>query len=277
MPELPEVETTRRGIEPLLVGRSIENVTVREARLRWPVALPGDLRGQRVKSVGRRAKYLLLSVDSGHLLVHLGMSGSLRVVPQAAPYLKHDHLALALDDGQSMRLNDPRRFGSVHWHPGPPESHWLLENLASSRWMRASMAPTSRRERAAAAWRSRTSSWTAGSCRRRQHLCKRGALPGRIRPTVAAGRVTGPAYGELAARIRQVLLAAIQMGGTTLRDFVNQDGNPGYFRQSLNVYDRAGEPCPACGIPLTGMRIGQRSTVFCRKCQKAQGFRPPEC
>jgi formamidopyrimidine-DNA glycosylase len=277
MPELPEVETTRRGVEPLVSGRVIKRLAVREPRMRWPVSLP-DLTGESFLGVSRRAKYLLFALPRGHLVIHLGMSGSLRVVPSDLELLTHDHLVIDLDDGNSLRLNDPRRFGSVHWHEGPPETHWLLAGLGIEPLDLAF-----------------DGSYLKSRARGRKVAVKNFIMDGRvvvgvgniyanealflagIRPTVPAGRVTLAAYEELAARIRQVLQAAIQMGGTTLRDFVNQDGNPGYFKQSLNVYDRAGEPCPACGSPLTGIRLGQRATVFCRKCQRAQGFSPPSC
>jgi formamidopyrimidine-DNA glycosylase len=277
MPELPEVETTRRGVAPLLDGRSIQTVLLRDPRLRWPVELPATLAGQSFLGVSRRAKYLIFSMDAGHLILHLGMSGSLRVVPADTPYLKHDHVVFDLDNGASLRLNDPRRFGSVHWHEGAPECHWLLADLG--------IEPLDR---------GFDGRYLKTRARGRRLAVKNFIMDGRvvvgvgniyanealflagIRPTVAAGRITLAAYEELAGRIRHVLGAAIQMGGTTLRDFVNQDGNPGYFKQSLNVYDRAGEPCPVCESVLTGIRLGQRATVFCRKCQRAQGFRSPE-
>lgn len=278
MPELPEVETTLRGVAPLVVGRRLTGCDVRNSAMRWPVVLPESLVGQRLAGIDRRAKYLLLRFDSGHLILHLGMSGSLRVLPVAAPYLKHDHVALQFEGDTSLRLHDPRRFGCVLWHEGPVENHPLLSNLGPE--------PLSVEF---------DGDYLKRMARGRRLAVKNFIMDGRvvvgvgniyanealflagIRPTVAAGRVTLAGYRELAGRIRQVLLSAIQMGGTTLRDFVNQDGNPGYFRQALKVYDRAGEPCPACDTPLSGIRLGQRATVFCRKCQRAQGFTPPEC
>lgn len=273
MPELPEVETTRRGVAPLLDGRSLKAVGIREPRLRWPVALPPSLVGQPFLGVDRRAKYLLIGLGSGHLIIHLGMSGSLRVVPSDTPFLKHDHVIFDLDDGASLRLNDPRRFGSVHWHEGPLEEHWLLADLGIEPLdpgFDGSYLKTRAKGRRLAVKNfimDGTVVVGVGNIYANEALFLAG-----IRPTVAAGRVTLSAYEELAGRIRHVLGAAIQQGGTTLRDFVNQDGNPGYFKQSLNVYGRAGEPCPACETALTGIRLGQRATVFCRKCQRAQGF-----
>lgn len=278
MPELPEVETTRRGVAPLLESRSVVAAVVREPRLRWPARVPDELVGQRLRRVGRRAKYLIFSFESGHLLLHLGMSGSLRVVPRDAPYLKHDHVAIEFDHGQVLRLNDPRRFGSVHWHAGSPDTHWLLAGLGIEPLDPGFDGPYLKaraRGRRLAVKSFIMDSRTVvgvGNIYANEALFLAG-----IRPTVAAGRVTLAGYAELSARIRQVLTNAIRMGGTTLRDFVNQDGNPGYFKQSLKVYDRAGEPCPACGTTLTGIRLGQRATVFCRKCQRAQGFSAPEC
>ena len=277
MPELPEVETTRSGVAPLIVGSTLTAVRVREPRLRWPVDLPADLPGQRLQRLERRAKYLLFGFENGWLILHLGMSGSLRVLPVGTPYLKHDHLDLVLDEQRSLRLNDPRRFGSVHWQQGDPATHWLLKNLG--------IEPLDTEFDGA---------YLKSRARGRRVAVKNFIMDGRvvvgvgniyanealflagIRPTVAANRVSAAGYAELAGRIRHVLAAAIQMGGTTLRDFVNQDGNPGYFKQSLNVYDRAGLPCVVCGTPLTAIRLGQRATVFCRKCQRAQGFRAQE-
>jgi formamidopyrimidine-DNA glycosylase len=283
MPELPEVETTRRGVEPLTTGRRLISVNVRDPRLRWPVDLPDSLPGQRLLRIARRAKYLLFVFEEGVLILHLGMSGSLRVLPEDTPYLKHDHLALVFEDGRSLRLHDPRRFGSVHWQPVQPGEdplkeagrHRLLSALGLEPLDPAFDGPYLK-ERA----------------RGRKLAVKNFIMDGRvvvgvgniyanealflagIRPTVQAGRVSRAGFEVLSRRIREVLGAAIQMGGTTLRDFVNQDGNPGYFRQVLNVYDRAGQPCTVCGRPLKGIRLGGRATVYCSKCQSAQGFRP---
>lgn len=283
MPELPEVETTRRGVEPLVLDRRLTSVIVRDARLRWPVSLPDSLVGQRLLRVARRAKYLLFVFEEGVLIVHLGMSGSLRVLPEATDYLKHDHVALVFDDGQSLRLHDPRRFGSVHWQPvGPGEDplqvagrHKLLASLGIEPLDPAfdgTYLKTRARGRKLAVKNfimDGTVVVGVGNIYANEALFLAG-----IRPTVQAGRVSLAGYEVLSRRIREVLAAAIQMGGTTLRDFVNQDGNPGYFRQVLNVYDREGEPCVVCEQPLKGVRIGGRATVYCSKCQRAQGFRP---
>lgn len=282
MPELPEVETTRRGVEPLLCGLELTAMEVREPRLRWPVTLPDTLVGQTLLGIERRAKYLLFDFTYGTLILHLGMSGSLRVLPSRMPYLKHDHLILTFVGDHSLRLHDPRRFGSAHWQPAVPgedpqrsvREHWLLVNLGIE-----PLDPAF------------DGAYLKTRARKRRLAVKNFIMDGRIvvgvgniyanealflagiRPTVPAGRVSRAAFDVLAGRIRHVLNAAIQMGGTTLRDFVNQDGNPGYFKQVLNVYDREGQPCPVCSSRLTGIRLGGRATVFCSKCQRAQGFR----
>ncbi len=281
MPELPEVETTRRGVGPLLTGRRLEAVRVREPRLRWPVVLPDDLPGQALHGVTRRAKYLLFHFDRGVLILHLGMSGSLRLQPRAAPCRKHDHLVLDFHGDVSLRLHDPRRFGSAHWHPEGASSgahdHWLLARLG--------MEPLDDGFHGA---------YLKRRARGRKLAVKHFIMDGRvvvgvgniyasealflagIRPAVAAGRVTLAGYEVLARQIRRVLQGAIEAGGTTLRDFVNQDGNPGYFQQTLYVYGRAGAPCRVCGSVLKGQRLGGRASVYCPKCQRAQGFRKPE-
>ena len=273
MPELPEVETTRRGVARLLDGQVLKRISVRNPNLRWPVQLPDALVGQRLQTLTRRAKYLLFGFEHGTLIVHLGMSGSLRVLPVGAPLRKHDHIELEFRNGHVLRLHDPRRFGSVHWHEGDPDAHWLLASLGPE--------PLDPRfdgrllKRLARGRRVAVKSFImdgrivvgVGNIYANEALFLAG-----IRPTVAAGRVTGKAYDGLAAAVRQVLAAAIEQGGTTLRDFVKEDGNPGYFRQSLNVYGREGLPCVRCGTPLTSIRLGQRATVFCKHCQKSQCF-----
>ena len=282
MPELPEVETTRRGVEPLLTGQLLEDFQVREARLRWPVSLPATLAGQRLEKVERRAKYLLFVFSEGVLMLHLGMSGSLRVLGREAPLLKHDHLILTFAGNQSLRFNDPRRFGSAHWlpvlHGEDPlqvaSRHKLLAELGieplDAGFDGAYLKSRARGRRLAVKNFIMDGHVVVGvgNIYANEALFLAG-----IRPTVQAGRVSLAGYEVLAERIRQVLAAAIQMGGTTLRDFVNQDGNPGYFKQVLNVYDRQGEPCPLCDTPLKGVRLGGRATVYCSKCQRAQGFR----
>jgi formamidopyrimidine-DNA glycosylase len=271
VPELPEVETTRRGLAPHLEGRRLVAAVVREARLRWPV--PDDfaqrVTGARLARVDRRAKYLLLRCDTGTMLVHLGMSGSLRLVPEETPWAKHDHLELAFAGAPRLRLNDPRRFGSVHWVEGPPEAHFLL----------AELGPEPLGERFDGAWlharaRGRRAPVKAfvmdarvvvgvGNIYATEALWRAG-----IRPSRPAGAVSRVRYDALAEAIRTVLGEAVAVGGTTLRDFVGSDGRPGYFRQSLAAYGRAGDPCGRCGTPLRGVRLAQRATVYCPRCQR---------
>ena len=271
MPELPEVETTRRGIEPWLVGRQIESLLVREWRLRWrvPRSLPGRLRGARIHSVGRRAKYLLIATDAGTLILHLGMSGSLRILDANSPPLAHDHLDLVLDSGRCLRFNDPRRFGCLLFTTGEPARHKLLARLA--------VEPLSEEFTGGALWtraRGRRASIKAfimdsrivagvGNIYASEALFRAG-----IRPGLAAGRVSRIRMEALAAAIRDVLSEAIGVGGTTLRDYVDASGMPGYFGQRLFVYERTGKPCRRCKTPIRQFTQGQRSTYWCPRCQR---------
>ncbi len=251
----------------------MERFLVREPRLRWPVELPRALIGERLASVNRRGKYLLLAFESGTLIMHLGMSGNLRVLKPQAPYLKHDHVELAFSGGRLLRLNDPRRFGSVHFQPQGADEHWLLEHLGMEPFAEgfdgAYLKRRARGRRVAVKNFLMDSHVVVGvgNIYANEALFLAG-----VRPTVPAGRVPRRAFERIAAEIRAVLGRAIEMGGTTLRDFVKQDGKPGYFKQSLNVYGREGEPCRRCGRELKGCRLGQRATVYCKNCQKTQGF-----
>lgn len=273
MPELPEVETTRRGIAPLVEGQQIRQLIVRNPNLRWRLELPASLLGQTIVRISRRAKYLLFELTSGYLIIHLGMSGNLRVLPAGSAFLKHDHVAWQLSGGGELRLNDPRRFGSVHWHVGEPEEHWLLSQLGveplSNEFNGPYLKACARRRRAVVKNFIMDAHIVVGvgNIYANEALFLAG-----IRPSVRANRIPLIGYERLSSAIRQVLSQAIEMGGTTLRNFVKQDGNPGYFKQSLNVYGRQDQPCRRCEAPLTGTRIGQRATVYCRNCQRAQGF-----
>ena len=274
MPELPEVETTKRGIEPFLVGETITGVVVRNKNLRWPAQVPRSLVGQQISHVGRRAKYLLITTPLGTLIVHLGMSGSLRLVDANAAVKTHDHIDLQLGSGQSLRYNDPRRFGSFHFHKSDPAEHWLLTDLGpeplGNDFSGEHLFQQARRRRIAVKNHIMDSKVVVGV----GNIYAAEALFGAgIRPTVQACRVTRIGYERLASQISQILARAIQVGGTTLRDFVGSDGQPGYFRQSLNVYGRAGQPCRVCSSQLKGMVLGQRSTVYCPTCQKTSGWR----
>jgi formamidopyrimidine-DNA glycosylase len=270
MPELPEVETTRRGIERWLVGHRIEHVVVRERRLRW--RLPRDfesrLAGGTVIAVERRAKYLLVRTAAGTLLVHLGMSGSLRVLPADAAPIAHDHVDLVLDSGRCLRFNDPRRFGSMHWVEGDPAAHPLLAGLGPEPladefcgdylWRKA------RGRRVAIKLFIMNSRIVVGvgNIYASEALFRAGILP-----RTPAGKVSRERMQALAKSIRAVLAAAIKVGGTTLRDYVGADGSPGYFRQKLYVYERAGEPCRKCRTPIRHAVLGQRATYWCPRCQ----------
>jgi len=273
VPELPDVETPRLGVAPLLCGRALEHVNVREPRLRWPVAIPPELTGQTLRRINRRAKYLLLEFDQGTVIVHLGMSGSLRVLPGETPFLKHDHVAFTFAGNASLRLHDPRRFGSVHFHPRDGTDHWLLAGLGPEPFAPAfdgAYLKRRARGRRVAVKNLLMDSRVVvgvGNIYANEALFLAG-----VRPGIRASRVSLAAYERIAEETRAVLGRAIEMGGTTLRDFVKQDGNPGYFKQSLFVYGREGQPCRICGTPLTGVRLGQRATVYCRNCQKPQGF-----
>ena len=271
MPELPEVETTRRGIRRALRGRHVTEFVLRNHKLRWPVdrALVKTLPSQAVRDVHRRAKYLLIELDGGTLIAHLGMSGSLRVMPVEAPWLKHDHYELRLEDGRGLRFNDPRRFGSLHWVTDDPLEHPLLAGLGP--------------EPLDAAF---DGAYLSGRARGRKVAVKQFLMDQRIvvgvgniyasealfragiHPRRAAGKVSGERYVRLAEAVKAVLGEAVQQGGTTLRDYVNADGTPGYFRQKLYVYERAGEPCCRCSTPIRKLAQGQRSTYFCPACQK---------
>lgn len=270
MPELPEVETTRRGIAPHCEGQTIDQIKVRNGRLRWPV--PGDIAaqmdGQVIRTVERRAKYLFLNLDHGTAIVHLGMSGSLRIITDGAPAEKHDHIDLVLHSGVTLRFNDPRRFGCWLWADSAP-THPLITSLGPE-----PLSPEFTGRMLFQLSRSRNTPVKSfimdshvvvgvGNIYANEALFHAG-----IHPKRKAGRISLDRYQRLAETIREILSAAILMGGTTLRDFVNSDGKPGYFAQALLVYGRAGEPCPNCESPLKEIRMNGRSTVYCTRCQR---------
>ena len=269
MPELPEVETTRRGVEPHSLGRVVSHVRVRQPRLRWPV--PADLaerlQGQAVRAVRRRAKYLLFDTDRGSLLVHLGMSGSLRVVASASAPGRHDHIDLGFGE-IALRYNDPRRFGCMLWLE-PGELHPLLRHLGpeplSDDFSGDHLYRLARDRRAAVKGFIMDGRVVVGvgNIYANEALFLAG-----IDPRRAAGRVSRARYRTLAGQIKQVLTSAITQGGTTLRDFVGGDGKPGYFAQQLFVYGREGEPCKRCGEILRKSPVSQRNSVYCVVCQR---------
>ncbi len=270
MPELPEVETTRRGIAPYISGQRVSRVIVRNPNLRWPVSkrLEKELTGQIIHSVRRRAKYLLLDTDAGTAILHLGMSGSLRIIAPAEPPRKHDHVDIVFGD-KALRFTDPRRFGSLHWTRRPAMQHRLIKPLGYEPLGEAFNGDylyLRSRNRTVAVKQFIMNSHIVvgiGNIYASEALYMAG-----IHPKRAAGKVSRNKYRLLAEVIQEVLNDAIDQGGTTLRDFVNGDGKPGYFGQHLNVYGKAGEPCISCRRPIREIRQGQRSTFYCPKCQR---------
>ena len=272
MPELPEVETVKRGIAPHLLTRRFEKTIVRDHRLRWPVDpnLDDLLRGKEVRSVERRAKYVLLRLDTGYLVIHLGMSGRLYFVSANTPVAKHDHLDFLLSDGQVLRYTDPRRFGAVIWIAGDDvSSHKLF----------ASLGPEPLTPEFDATYlfkRSRRRKVPIKSFLMDAHVvvgvgniyANEALFMAGISPLREAGSISLARYTRLVAAVKQVLEYAITQGGTTLKDFVGGDGKPGYFKQELQVYGRGGEPCSTCERVLQEIRLAQRTTVFCKACQK---------
>ena len=270
MPELPEVETTRRGISPFLVGQTVQTVTIRQRQLRWPIPaeLDNALPGQIITAVNRRAKYVLLQTAAGTALVHLGMSGSLRITDCDTAWKKHDHVSIELNNGRCLRLHDPRRFGALLWTSAPVEQHPLLRKLGpeplGNNFNGPYLYDLSRQRRTPVKLfiMDGTVVVGAGNIYASEALFMAG-----IDPRRAAGRISLTRYEKLATAIRQVLQEAIAQGGTTLRDFVGGQGEPGYFKQYLRVYDRQGEPCRSCQTPIRQIRLGQRSSYYCPHCQ----------
>lgn len=271
MPELPEVETTRRGILQFVRQRTIRSVVVREPRLRWriPAELSVLAAGQQVQEIRRRGKYLLFDLERGTLILHLGMSGSLRVLPADTVPLPHDHVDIVLDSGLCLRFNDPRRFGSLLWTVEDPLMHRLLRTLAPeplSEEFNVAYLERAASKRSVAIKQLIMNSQVVvgvGNIYASEALFRAG-----IRPRRAAGRLQREELGALVKSIRTVLRAAIRSGGTTLRDYVNPEGMPGYFRQKLYVYERNGQPCRKCSTPIRHFVQGQRSTYFCPQCQR---------
>lgn len=271
MPELPEVETTLRGVAPLVSGHRVKKMIVRHHQLRIPVPknLPSLLHGQTLKSIERRAKYLYFHFDTGTLIWHLGMSGSMRVNRMSAKPETHDHIDLVFDNGQCLRYRDPRRFGLVAWTESSPNQHKLIRHLGPEPWDVAF-----------------TGEYLYELSRNRKLAVKNFIMDGKtvvgvgniyaseslylagINPKRSASRVSLSRYKRLTTTIQDVLDQAIAKGGTTLKDFVNTEGKPGYFRHELAVYDRAGEPCLQCGELIKQLVIGQRSSFYCSKCQR---------
>ena len=271
MPELPEVEAIRRGIAPPLLGRRISRIVVRQWQLRWPVSrqVLTCLPGRRIRNIARRAKYLLVETEGGTLLLHLGMSGNLRLVPADQPPGRHDHLDVIVDNGTCLRLRDPRRFGAALWCRGDALGHRLLNELGPE-----PLGPDfdgdylhrrARKRNVAVKNFIMNSRVVAGIGN--IYACE-ALYIAKVHPARPAGRISRARYRCLAECIRRVLREAINEGGTTLRDFTAADGRPGYFGQHLRVYGRTGEACDRCHVPIRQRRIGQRSSFYCPACQR---------
>jgi formamidopyrimidine-DNA glycosylase len=271
MPELPEVETTRRGIAPALIGQRISHITVREPRLRWrvPASLAKRAQGQHVRDVRRRGKYLVIDLERGALIVHLGMSGSLRVLTETIAPLTHDHIDILTSNGTCIRFNDPRRFGCVLWVDDDPLEHTLLKSLAPEPLSDDFNAPylqAAAKGRRVAIKQLLMNSQVVvgvGNIYASEALFRAG-----VRPKRAAGRLKQAEFAAIVVAVKKVLTEAIDVGGTTLRDYVNPQGMPGYFKQKLFVYERSGEPCRQCRTSIRHFTQGQRSTYFCPTCQR---------
>lgn len=269
MPELPEVEVSRLGISPWLLNQTINKIIVRDKRLRWPV--PDEIflaEGKTILNIRRRAKYLLIDVGDGEIILHLGMSGKLRVINADFPTIKHDHIDIVLGNGKCLRFNDPRRFGACLWQP-KGDTHTLLSKLGPE-----PLTDDFDAERLVALSKGKKGPVKnfimdndvvvgVGNIYANEALFMSG-----IDPRRAAGRVSAKRYAVLTAAIKEVLAKAIEQGGTTLKDFAQSDGNPGYFAQHLRVYGRAGKECEVCSTEIKSVVIGQRNTFYCPNCQK---------
>ncbi|HEV7816632.1 MAG TPA: bifunctional DNA-formamidopyrimidine glycosylase/DNA-(apurinic or apyrimidinic site) lyase [Janthinobacterium sp.] len=277
MPELPEIEVTRRGVAPHVEGRAVRHVVLRRDGLRWPFppGLAQNLSGRTVLGTGRRGKYLLLNFEHGTLIIHLGMSGHLRVLPPGVPPQKHDHFDLVVDDGAGqkvLRMTDPRRFGAVLWHgagEGDIGQHLLLRGLGveplEDGFSGALLHRLTRRRSASIKQVLMAGDLVVGVG---NIYCSESLFRAGINPKTPAGRIGLARYEKLAQAIREILAAAIVQGGSTLRDFISVNGQSGYFQQTYFVYDRAGVPCRVCGTPVRQIKQGQRSTFYCVSCQR---------
>lgn len=270
MPELPEVETTRRGIIPYIDQQIVSEVIVRQPKLRWPI--PDEIQqmvGQKIESVKRRGKYLLLETPQGTVLIHLGMSGSLRVIDAGATPDKHDHVDICFNNSKAIRLHDPRRFGSVLWTTKNPLKHKLIRSLGpeplSDDFNADYLFSVSRGRKVSIKQFIMNGHVVVGVGN--IYACESLFMAG-ISPKRLAGKVSKARYERFVAEIKTVLANAIEQGGTTLKDFVQAEGKPGYFQQQLNVYGRAGEPCNQCAKAVMQITQGQRSTFYCSQCQR---------
>lgn len=270
MPELPEVETTLRGIRPYIEKQVVSQVIIRHPKLRWPIPtdLPQYLEQQTLNSLSRRAKYLLLYFETGTLLIHLGMSGSLRIIDTDTPAAKHDHFELAFTHKKSIRLTDPRRFGAVLWLGTNPDQHALLNNLGpeplSDQLTGLYLYERAQHKKVSIKQFLMNQNIVTGVG---NIYCAEVLYHAGISPVRSASHISLKRYQRLVIEIKKTLTLAIEQGGTTLRDFVGSDGKPGYFKQKLNVYGRAGLPCKHCSKPMTEIKQASRTTVYCTRCQ----------
>ncbi|HVE49455.1 MAG TPA: bifunctional DNA-formamidopyrimidine glycosylase/DNA-(apurinic or apyrimidinic site) lyase [Casimicrobiaceae bacterium] len=270
MPELPEVETTRRGIAAHASGRRIDSVQVYDGRLRWPVPddLPTRISGRTIRAINRRSKYLLFKLDDATLLVHLGMTGSFRVITRATDRRKHDHVDILLEDGSRLRYHDPRRFGAMLIVDGEPSQHPLLAGLGpeplSDAFDPEYLYRRTRGRTAAIKVTLMDSRLVVGvgNIYANEALFRAG-----IRPTTPSGRLSRPKLARLVGSVREVLTEAIESGGSTLRDYVDPEGAAGRFQLIHRVYGRAGLPCRVCGTTIRASRLGQRASFHCPHCQ----------
>lgn len=277
MPELPEVEVTRLGIAPHLEGHRVSAVKIIDGRLRWPVPsnLNALLSGQKVLGIERRGKYLLMELDTGCLLLHLGMTGTLRVLPNGDPLKPHDRVTFEFGK-LSLRLHDPRKFGAVLWHPkskGPIENNVLLQKLGVEPFspefsgeLGVDVLYECSRKRSVAVKQFLLSGQAVVGVG--NIYCSESLFEAGIHPAKAAGKLTRPQCSRLAAAVRLILKKAIAAGGSSLKDFVNSEGDPGHFMVQTKVYDRKDQPCKVCKTPIKQIVQGQRSTYFCPQCQK---------
>lgn len=271
MPELPEVETTKCGIQPHLQDQHILDVEIRQAQLRWLITpeLANQVANEKVISLSRRGKYIGIHTAKGTIIIHLGMSGSLYLVPAETPPLFHDHVDFKLSSGQWLRYTDPRRFGAILWTQEDWLEHSLIKSLGpeplSEAFTGAYLAARAKGKTQAVKTFIMDSKQVVGvgNIYANEALFMAG-----IKPNRRAGQVSAKRLAVLVDCIKLVLARAIEQGGTTLKDFVGGDGKPGYFKQSLNVYGRAGLPCVKCETDLLEIRLGQRSTVYCKECQR---------
>lgn len=277
MPELPEVEVTRLGIAPHLQGRLISAIKIIDGRLRWPVpkALLKILPGKKVKAIERRGKYLLFEIDEGYLLIHLGMTGTLRVLPSNEPLKPHDRVAIEFGK-LSLRLHDPRKFGAILWHPksqGRIEDNPLLQKLGVEPFssdfageLGAQVLYQASRKRTVAVKQFLLAGQVVVGVG--NIYCSESLFEAGIHPATPAGKLSRPQCSRLAQAVRVILKKAIAAGGSSLKDFVNSEGDPGHFMVQTKVYDRKDEPCKVCKTPIRQIVQGQRSTYFCPACQK---------